>query len=142
MKASFDDIRALTALDPQWYDSNGVPRYCEFRPFESPNIYAREVVFFEIACQHCGQRFLVEEHRDELQEAYRKACGAKDFHLTEAVQKHTLSYRDPPYHGCTGDSMLSVTLRVIEFWRREPQFQWARAPELEIPFPQEEAQAI
>jgi len=38
--------------------------------------------------------------------------------------------------------MLSVTLRVIEFWRREPQFQWARVPELEIPFPQEEAQAI
>ena len=137
MKASYDDIRALTPFEPQWYDANGTPRYCEFRPFESPNVYAREIALLEIACQHCGEIFLVEQHRDELQEAYRKACGAQDAGLAEAVRQRTITYRDPPLHHCDGDTMLSATLRVVEFWRREPQFQWARVPELEVKFPQE-----
>jgi hypothetical protein len=32
-----------------------------------------------------------------------------------------------------------LRVRVVEFWRREPQFQWARVPELEVKFPQEVA---
>jgi hypothetical protein len=137
MKASFDDIRALTPLVPKWFDFNGTPRYCEFRPFESPNIYAREIALLEIACQSCGEVFLVEQHRDDLGKAYRRACGAKDIDLADSVREGTITYRDPPHHGCSGDSMLSITLRVVEFWRRGSQIEWARVPELEVAFPQE-----
>ena len=137
MKASYDDIRALTPLAPQWFDHNGTPRYCEFRPFESPNIYAREIALLEIACQACGETFLVEQHRDDLQKAYRRACGAQDIDLAQAVEQRTITYRDPPQHGCTGDSMLSITLRVVEFWRRTIQIEWERVPALEVEFPKE-----
>jgi len=44
-----------------------------------------------------------------------------------------LHYGDPPQHGCVGDTMNSVPIRVIEFWHRNAQtYDWERRSELEI----------
>lgn len=141
MKADYQDILDLAlALDrePRWFDSNGVPRFCAPHPDACSSIYAHEVCFLRVACQHCREEFLVELHTTRMDELLREQKGLPPFSAVE-----TLGYGDPPRHGRTrlgeitcagGDTMTSVALRVEAFWRRErsPRYEWVRLPELEV----------
>ena len=131
MHHHYGDITSRIPEPPKWFDEEAVPRYCEFSPEEVANIYAREVVLAEIACQACGQRFPV---------AFSQAYPF-DFHtgkpapsLADRVKDGTLHSGDPPNVGCcaSGPTMNSEPLAVVEFWRQE-KFDWRRVPELEVP---------
>jgi len=123
MKGSYEDIRKRIKEEPKWYDMNGVPRYCDFSPSESPNIYADEVALVEIECQGCGKKFLVELNWDEM-------CDVDS--LSKRLKKGTLGYGDPPNHGCVGDTMSSYLIKVVQFWKRDTkEMEWVRVKELE-----------
>ena len=110
MNRSYDDIRSRIAEEPQWWDECAVPRYCPFSVGQIANIYANEAALVEIACQGCGQRFLVEVSR-----------GAFDqFRLQTDIRRGVLAYGDPPNIGCclSGPTMSSDTIRVVEYWKR------------------------
>ena len=134
MKQDYNDILERIPESPSWYDHNGVPRYGAFAPGLSPNIYADQVGLIEIACQQCYRRFKVE---------LCSSSGAGTT-LDAAIQSQGLSYGDPPSHVCTGDSMNSISVRVVEFWRRGQggSGEFSRIPELEIPVRQSWADDI
>ncbi|MDQ3933411.1 MAG: hypothetical protein M3340_02130 [Actinomycetota bacterium] len=121
MNHSYADIREKLG-EPQWWDENAVPRYCDFAPERCANIYALEAVLLEIACQDCGTPFLV---------AISRAEGA-GMTLEQAVVASEIHYGDPPNAGCcgAGPTMNSVPRRVIEFWVRR-RFEWFRSSDLE-----------
>lgn len=130
MLAEYEDIRSRIAEAPQWFDSHGVPRYAAFHPKLSPNIYARQVVLLEIACQSCGERFRVEMHSCHMDQVMKRPT------LIEAIEGEFIHYGDPPIHGdgCAGNTMNCEDLRVLEFWKRD-RFDWVRVPELERDLP-------
>lgn len=126
MKHHYRDIRDKIAFEPLWWDEAGVPRYCEFSPKETNDIYADEVAFLEIACQNCGRRFKV------ALSAGSRQRGEGVPSLASRVRAGSLYYGDPPNIGCcpTGPTMNSVPLRVLEFWvndggecRRQVEFE-------------------
>jgi hypothetical protein len=125
MLRSYEDLTRRLGV-PLWYDDNGVPRYDPFRP-DLCGIYARFIALAEIACQACGDRFKV---------AFERRNFASDKHpwvpIPESV--NLLHYGDPPPHGCSGDTMNCLDLRVLEFWRRDgdPLAAWRRDHDLEI----------
>jgi hypothetical protein len=150
VKPDYADIKKAVRPDKPvlWYDTNGVPRFEPFRP-EMCSVYCRAVALMEIACQSCGQRFIVaSEGGDYLNDLQlpRKAetqpwAGVGSFH-----------YGDPPRHGgfeddkcAAGDTMNSVPVRIIEFWRHatmdewlhgeKPAPQFVRDPVFEFEFP-------
>ena len=119
MHSNYGDIRTRITEQPTWYDQSGCPRYGPFDPEMCPNIYAREVVLLEIACQYCKREFLVEMH---------------DSGYTLLGNPTKLHYGDPPAHGCTGDTMNCDDLQVVEVWCKSPfphLLEWERHPELE-----------
>lgn len=121
MLSSYEDIRSRISEAPKWFDQHGVPRYGEFHPALSPNLYAKEVVLYEVACQSCDTRFLVESNW-----SVRAASS-----LTELVETKALRYGDPPCQEClSGSSMLSVPIKTVQFWRLV-EGTWSRIPELE-----------
>lgn len=134
MKANYSDIKALTEQEPQWFDSNGVPRYCAFSPEHSPNIYADEVALLEVECQGCNATFQVEVHSDISIRAARRewAFDEDNISLEDQIKKGTVTYGDPPIHpGCgSGLAMLSITARVAQFWKLE-HGDWCRVRKLE-----------
>lgn len=129
MHNDYSDIRKRIPEPPKWFDSNGVPRYDEFRPEDVPSIYAGEACLMEIACQACGERIMVgmERHRYD---------GGKT--LAEAITENFIHYGDPPIHGdgCSGNTMNCEDLRVVQYWRRK-DFDWERDPTLEVELPQD-----
>lgn len=131
MLADYDDIKKLINQEPLWYDANGVPRYAAFDPEMCPNIYSDYVVLFEIECQRCGKRFKVEEHEPTFLMPYDKG----KFHTI--VENKELGYGDPPRHDCSGDTMTSEPLYILEVWRRwlgegnDRNPDWVRCHELE-----------
>lgn len=119
------DIRRRIPEPPEWFDENGVPRYDEPHPSLCPNIYADEVVFFEIACQCCGARYVVERN-------WQRRDSSPS--LTERVNQKDLHYGDPPCWACAaGSSMTSDSIRTLQFWTRlnSNHSDWALVPELE-----------
>lgn len=147
MNHHYADIRRRIAEPPKWWDENAVPRYCDFGPDAVANIYARQVVLAEIACQACGARFLVAFSQAH---AYDFLRGEQVPTLAEQVRGGTLHYGDPPNDGCclSGPTMNSEPLRVVEFWQTHHQeyvgensivtdatkyFEWRRIHDLEIP---------
>ena len=121
MHESYDDIRERIAEEPTWYDQNGTPRYGTFTYKRCPNIYATTVVLLEIACQDCGERFLVQMSRWMMD--MDRCLPPKQWH-----------YGDPPRHEClgAGESMNCDDLEVLEVWIRG-SFNWERHKELEGP---------
>lgn len=117
MNHHYRDIRDRLGA-PAWWDDAAVPRYCDFSPHETNDIYARQAVLMEIACQDCGTRFLV-----------ALTVGPLSDLITDI---DTLHYGDPPNAGCcpAGPTMNSVPVRVVEFWQRD-SIDWERRPELE-----------
>lgn len=120
MKHSFEDIRDSIPEEPSWYDFNGTPRYGRFHPDMCPDIYTRHVVYMRIECQCCRKEFLVEMHTG-FWEPHTK-LPPKEWH-----------YGDPPWHGCTGDTMNCTDVEVMEVWKRDlgDTNSWVRYKELE-----------
>jgi hypothetical protein len=110
---------------PLWYDEHAVPRYVQFAPEETANIYAAQCALVEIACQGCGIGFLVAMSWD-----YMKRREP----LAKRVVDRSIHFGDPPNTGCcAGTTMNCIDKRVIEFWvRTKKGFEWKRIKALEI----------
>ena len=135
MKNAYDDIRSLIDREPSWFDEHGVPRYCEFAPDESANIYAETVCLVLVSCQACGHEFEVCFSQDR----YALVGENHDLPLSDLIETHALHYGDPPNACCgVGSTMNSVPRRVLQFWQRNhakwrtPDEAWERKPEHEI----------
>ncbi len=114
--------------DPLWWDEAGVPRYVEFGPNESNNIYATEVALLEVACQSCHNRMRVAMSYHCLDDIMVKYPAGPLSGRVEA-----LHYGDPPCWECAGGATMNcIDIRVIEFWQAQPLADWKRLPELEI----------
>lgn len=131
MKHHYSDIRDKIKDVPEWFDENGVPRYCKFAHDQCANIYAREVVLLLIACQNCGATFPVCMSDDR----FRALDGIPT--LAELIRSGTIHYGDPPNVGCceAGPTMNCVDLEVLEYWHNPEPFEWVRVPELEVELP-------
>ena len=133
MNHHYADIRGRIAENPTWWDEHAVPRYCRFTPDTVANVYAREVALVEIACQGCGERFLVawSRARHEIGQAEDGKAWVRE---TVPFDPQRFHYGDPPNAGCCapGPTMNSTPLRVVECWRRDTSFEWVRQPEKEV----------
>jgi hypothetical protein len=132
VRAEYDDILSLIPKPPEWWDENGVPRYCAFHPHECADIYADEAVLVLIRCQSCSREFHVAMTHLAIRE---KEVGEPSFR--ECIPKRDVEYGDPPNVGCclSGPSMMSVTECVLECWERvlSPDgTKWVRLPEFEV----------
>ena len=137
MHCDYRDIRDRLG-EPKWWDEAAVPRYCEFYPDRTHSIYARAAVLLRIACQGCGQNFLV-----SIVETSMDGRGA----LEQAVRNGDIHYGDPPNVGCCsmgGPTMNCEDLEVIEFWDRKPfeTPEWIRREDLEGELPPFDWRAI
>jgi len=149
MNASYEDIRKRIKKEPLWFDTNGVPRYDKFHPSLSPNIYADEVILLEIACQRCGVKFEVEMNGENFK---RLLMGEPVPSFTERVKKirkekaefSPIHYGDPPFHGCVGDTMNCMDLRILQFCKRSRSsksfFRWMRIKNYEIELEKDDEQ--
>jgi hypothetical protein len=94
MLHDYKDIRDRIDEEPKWFDTHGVPRYCEMSPRECPNIYADFVIFVDIKCQGCEERFNVEMHSSPTNRAMAIHRG----HLDEDKFKVENIEIDPIWH--------------------------------------------
>lgn len=125
MKHHYEDIRDRIPDPPKWFDENGTPRWCDFSPQATSDIYASEACLIAIECQGCGTPFQVclsyYKHSDRLP----LSADVKNIH-----------YGDPPNVDCcaSGPTMNSIPRKVLEFWRNDQDtgYNWKRFPELEI----------
>jgi len=137
MKADYKDIRSKISEEPLWYDENGVPRYEQFTPRLSPDIYADEVILLEIACQSCRTRFFVEMSWCFLVAVIRTNKGNSfssclDAWLLDRANTFCpLHYGDPPRHDCVGDTMNCDDLQIVEF-HKKVNFEFERIKKYEI----------
>jgi hypothetical protein len=133
MKCNYSDIldnvktSAGVNVQPKWWDEFGVPRFCEFHPDLVANIYAREVLLGEIACQSCNAKFIV---------AF--SCGAYDeVQLSDSIKiwletndEFAIMYGDPPNINCcdAGPTMNSCFVKHIEFWKntKDTNYKWEK----------------
>lgn len=125
MKADYKDITSRINEEPKWYDEHGVPRYDDIDPYLAPNIYADEVVFMIIACQHCKKRFVVEISYSPMDPDANN--GSPFTERLENLDKYRyvpLSYKDPPRHDCIGDTENSEIIKIIELWERDERSEW------------------
>ena len=111
VNARFDDITSRIEEEPQWWDSNGTPRYGKFKPDACPCIYSDTVVLLRISCQYCGEEFLVEMHR---------------IYIDDNFVPKKLHYGDPPAHGCVGDTMNCNDIEVVKVYDRKYPGKWKR----------------
>lgn len=130
MHAYYHDLLmffACSCRSPQWFGERGVPRFCEFNPENRTNVYAKEIALAEIACQSCGQKFLVEFSFTDMQAAVGSAS------LRDAIEGKFLDYGDPPNVQCcaAGPTMTSEMIRVVQFWRRD-RLVWTRDQKYEV----------
>lgn len=115
---------------PQWWDEHAVPRYCDFSPDESADIYAKEVALVLIECQSCETEFRVCFSSSRT----IWVRGALTQHsLAGDVERSLIHFGDPPNAGCcpAGPTMNSIPRRVLEFWSQDARFDWKRRPKLE-----------
>lgn len=131
MLRAYQDIRSRIHDPILWWDDNGVPRYCEFRPQEC-GVYDVVVALIEVGCQACRQPFRVAV---TFAESSLKRLGER-YTLPTAGDIGSFHYGDPPSHshdgvGCTGNTMLSESIRVLEFWQSD-WCKWVRRPEYEV----------
>lgn len=124
MKQSYCDITNKLGK-PLWWDEVGAPRYDEFSPDLLNDIYAKEAALMLIKCQVCRTEFKVCLSSWEID---KKS-------ISDRILNNSLYYGDPPDFGCccSGPTMTSDPVRVLEFWKRE-NFEWVRMPELEREF--------
>jgi len=127
MHHHYKDIRDRIAESPKWWDEEAVPRYCDFSPKETANIYRNEVALVLIACQACERRFKV---------AFSRGAFHSHPTLEAYIRNGSLHYGDPPNVECcpAGATMNCDDLKVLEYWRQSKQtgYEWVRVPELEV----------
>ena len=130
---------------PLWFDEAGVPRWVPFEPSLANNIYAKEVVLYELACQWCGRRYAVVDSWSVIDRMLRNLEPLEPL----STRVRHLYWGDAPCfqaedgstpYQCPGSTMTSESIRVLEFWKYE-QGKWVRCPELEIEIPSWEAKA-
>lgn len=113
MYISYSDILESVAAPPKWW-LYGVPRFSAFGPGDVC-VYAREVALVQTECQGCRTRYDV---------------GVTGSLRPKLAFYNALQVGDPPnacgLAGCSGRSMLSEELEVLEFWRRNGSFKWER----------------
>ncbi len=128
MKNPYSDIRDRIDELPQWWDENGVPRYCDFTADETADIYVDECVLMLIRCQNCGQEFHVCLSNNKSYSQYEGNSN-----LGELIKRKEIHYGDPPNIGCcpSGPTMNSVPVKILEYWTRH-QLQWLRNESFEI----------
>lgn len=128
MLPNYKDITSRIAEPPKWWDANGVPRYDDFQPGLSSNIYTDEVALLRIVCQSCAHEFDVEVVWGKFSHDW---TGRARTPLSQNIA--FIHYGDPPNVGCcpAGPTMNCIDLRVLQFWARE-NFKWVRKPKLEI----------
>lgn len=115
---------------PLWFDEHGVPRWVEFHP-RLCNIYADEVALLEIACQSCGQRFMVALSSCVMD---RVLMGGEPLSNQPALDwgdAPCFMSREGDLVQCAGSTMISETWRIAQFWTREGG-DWVRCPEREV----------
>ncbi len=129
MLHDYGDIRDRISEPAKWWDESGVPRYSDFAPRETANIYADECALVQIACQNCGTRFDVAFSRSK---SFAVLEGDKAT-LADRIRDGSLHYGDPPNTACclAGPTMNCDDLRVIEYWHQE-KFESKRDETLEI----------
>lgn len=135
MRCNYKDITSKLGR-PKWYDESGCPRYCNFVPTKVSNIYAEEVALFEIACQACGDKFLMAESWDD-RDWFREQTRGISARLKD---KEYFGFGDPPcfFNKCaSGCTMCSDTIRCVEFWQKDNLRNWKRNHELEIVYENE-----
>lgn len=110
---------------PLWWDEVGCPRYEPFTPRLCNNIYAIEAVLVKIGCQGCRKRFLV---------AITRGAFVPYDTLRVDIMDGVLHYGDPPPHSdcAAGATMNCLDLRVVEYWRMSPLFEWVRDETYEL----------
>jgi len=123
MRLCYEDILTRIEEKPRWWDSKGVPRYCEFHPDVCPNLYADEIVLLRVACQNCKTEFDVQYEWDQFSTMLDRP--------SESLV--TIAYGNPPHNKCcmVGPSMQSISLFTIQFWKRNKRQAWVRQPDLE-----------
>lgn len=126
MHNSYKDIIDRIKEEPKWWDDNAVPRYCDFHPRHSPNIYANQVILLRIACQGCGKQFKVERNWSPFHQMHTMNGTSFDQRLDN------IYFGDPPNAGCcpVGPTMSSISLHIDEFWERE-SYDWKRLTQFE-----------
>lgn len=140
MNHYYQDILERIPEPPKWWDEHAVPRYCDFAPDQVANIYAREAVLLEIACQNCGKFFDVAMSWDEMQGHLRGEPS-----LRFCIEGKTFHYGDPPNARCcpAGPTMNCLDIRVKQYWLKESgSFNWQRVAALEIELPDAEEAEI
>lgn len=120
MHGTYEDIIKRIDEPPKWYDENGTPRYDAPRPDLAPNIYASQVIFMLIKCQNCEKEFVVEM---SYERNYPERELASFTERLENIPKNyvifPIHYGDPPRHGCIGDTMNSIPLKILELWEEK-----------------------
>lgn len=134
MKQYYGEILAAYAETPHWFSENGFPRWVDFHPKHVDDIYADQVLLCRIACQGCGQEFLV-----AMSSSYFNRHQNLASNLLDEIEPQTLHAGDPPMTKCcaAGPTMNSVMLEVVQCWVREGVY-WQRQSLLEIKFNQED----
>jgi hypothetical protein len=123
VKHHFMDI-IEKAGTPDWFDSNGTPRYGPFKGCQSaPDIYADYVALARIRCQACGKLFIVEMdcERFGVYRKYQRDIVEEDLPDFPNGRIGLWHYGDPPIHGCIGDTMNSEPCSILEFWGRKKE---------------------
>lgn len=135
MNHHYRDITDAIGRQPLWFDEHAVPRYSEFTPDSTANIYADEAVLLLILCQGCGTEFKVcmSDSAPRIHWAKSTPGGEVVTYPPMVERVQDLHYGDPPNMGCcgAGPTMNSVPRRVLEFWKRD-RMNWERVPELEV----------
>jgi hypothetical protein len=152
VKNDYSDILRRVAIEPWWFDKDGVPRYDSFVPKMVG--YTDSVAYLEIACQSCDRRFMVASEGPHPHDAiaghtpkfpsltaHGNGLDRQEHDAWDMVGSY--HYGDPPRHDtgpdgrpcCSGSTMNSVPIEVREFWMRGPDHQWHRHAEFEIAFP-------
>lgn len=113
VKQAYDDISQLLG-PPKWWDENGTPRYVDFGTAYVADPYCDEAALMEIACQSCGERFMV-ARTSNRHLPHRADSIAVD------IADRNLHYGDPPWFDCcpSGYTMNSVPLKVVQYWTRQ-----------------------
>jgi hypothetical protein len=100
-------------------------------PSECPNIYADLVLFVDIKCQGCEERFNVEMHSSNTDRAmaiHRGHLDEEQFKVENVTIDPIWHYGDPPSHGCVGDTMNCEDPQLLAVHRRcrLPKIEWAQ----------------
>lgn len=137
----YEDLRDKLG-EPTWHDEQGVPRYCDFHPSRG-GIYDRWCALLEIACQACGQTFLVSDSysmTDMIRAGWKPGDPSEPVLPTDGNGGGSFGFGDAPWHGeeqCSGTTMTTDTLRVVEFWTKDGGdcgMDWRRRPEFEFAY--------